>query len=94
MENSITGLSIAQPALLAIGLKRKVMRRMGNVPLGKGAQSGFTSFSRQARQSMTAQDEVTSAWTANAVLSVTDVPRRNGVFVYDASTRAWFAARE
>ena len=94
MENSITGLSIAQPALLAIGLKRKVMRRMGNVPLGKGAQSGFSHLATQAHQSVTAQDEVASAWTAKAVLSVSDVPRRNGVFVYDAPTRARFAARE
>ena len=61
MENSITGLSTAQPALLAIGLKRKVMRRMGNVPLGTGARSGFTSFSQRACQSVTAQDEVASA---------------------------------
>ena len=94
MENSITGLSIALPALLAIGLKRKVMRRMGNVPFGKSARSEFSHLARQAHQSVTAQDDVASAWAANAVLSVSDVPRRNGVFVYDASTRARFAARE
>ena len=95
MENSVQsdGYRCAHPSRLAIGLKRRVMRPIGIVPSGKACDP-ILVFSRQACQSVTAQAEVASAWAANAVLSVSDVPRRNGVFAYDASTSARFAARE
>jgi hypothetical protein len=47
----------------------------------------------KARQSVTAYEEVASAWAAAAAFSVSDLPLRNGVFAYDASSRARFAAR-
>jgi hypothetical protein len=67
---------------------------------GEDAVFGFTDTYRlpdacvvepKARQSVTAHEEVASAWAAT--FSASDRPWGNGVFAYDASSRARFTAR-
>jgi hypothetical protein len=91
---------ILNPGLISVRFFPSMRSFLSPFERGEDVAVGFTDAYRlpdarvvepKACQSMTLHEEVASAWAAT--FSASDLPWRNGVFAYDTSNRARFAAR-